>query len=176
MLSDFETISLDSLQDFGELIKEMQSLSCEEKSIGLEFEQNDTIYKLTGWTECPTSGVISCYFNRNTIIIKNDSLKNLSENWDKMVHISRLDEEIKSISLKDYNFQHDRDILKPALIHLYIEDKFSILKTKEVLKEITRQFKKINSEMGTGFFRYNILFEEFSMLDIPPPPPEAKIK
>ncbi|MEM9078877.1 MAG: hypothetical protein AAGC43_17685 [Bacteroidota bacterium] len=155
----------------------MQNLSCQEKSIGIEFRQNDTAYKLTGWTECPTSGVISDYFNRNIIIIKNDSLKNLSGDRDKMVHISHLDVEIKTIIAKDYLYQYNKEILKPALIYLYIEDKFSISKTREVLREIMEQFKKINSQMGVDFFRYDILFGEFSMLDIPPPPPpELKIK
>ncbi len=175
MQADFETISIDSLPNFGALIKKMQKLSCKGKSVGLVFTQNDTLYKLKGWSECPTDGIISCHFNRNIIMIKNDSLKNLSGDWDKMVHISQLDEEIQSISLKDYHFQYNNDILKPALIHLYIEDRFSISKTKEVLKEITRQFKKINSERGADFFRYNILFEGFSIFDIPPPPPPPEL-
>ncbi|WP_189361844.1 hypothetical protein [Algibacter mikhailovii] len=173
--SDFEIINLDSLKNFRELIKKMQKLSCEAKSIGLEFKQNDTIYKLTGWAACPSSNVTSCHFNRNTIYIKNDSLKNFSGNWDKMVHINHLDSEIKNITLKNHHFQYNKNILKPALIHLHIEDKFSISKTKEVLKEITRQFEKINAERP-DFFRYNILFEGFSWLDIPPPPPPPELK
>ena len=96
---------------------------------------------------------------------------NFGGDWDIMVPIKNLNEEIKKITAVDYNFRYNKNILKPALIHLYIEDKYPISKTKEVLREITLQFKKINSEMGTDYFRYTLLFEGFSIMDIPPPPP-----
>lgn len=175
MQANFALVSLDSLPNFGALLKKMEKLSCRGKSIGLEFTENDTLYKLMGWKDCPTDGVISCHFRRNIVMIKNDSLKNLSGDWDKMVHIGQLNEEIKNISLKEYHFQYNKEVLKPALIYLYIEDRFSISKTKEVLKEIICEFKKINSERGMGYFRYNVIFEGFSILDIPPPPPPPEL-
>ena len=168
---DFETVNLDSLQNFGKLLDNMERISCANKSTGITFTFHDTIYKLMGFTGCPTSNVISCHFNRNTLFVKNDSIKNLSGDWDEMVYIENLDKEIEKVSEVDYHFQFDKDVLKPALIHLYIENKYPISKTKAVLKEIVQQFEKINSEMGSDFFRYNINFERYSMVDIPPPPP-----
>ena len=173
---DFEVISLDAIQNFGKLNDEMAKLSCKNKFIGLQFQYQDTIYGLMGYSSCPTIDVSSCYFQRNIILIKNDSLINFGGDWDIKVPIKNLGGEIKKITAVDYNFQYNGNILKPALIHLYIEDKYPISKTKEVLREITRQFKKLNSEMGTDYFRYTILFEGYSMMDIPtPPPPPASI-
>lgn len=168
---DFEVISLDAIQNFGELYDKMARLSCENKGIGLQFQVQDTIYGLIGYSSCPTSNVTSCYFQRNIILIKNDSLVNFGGDWDIKVPIKNLGGEIKKITAMDYNFRYNRNILKPALIHLYIEDKYPISKTKEVLRELTCQFKKLNSQMGTDYFRYTVLFDGYSMMDIPPPPP-----
>ena len=174
--SDFEIINLDPLQNFNGLLDKMEELSCLNKIIGLKFTLNDSIYYLTGFTGCPTNGGTACYFNNNTLIIKNDSIKNLSGDWDKMVAIHNLGKEIKKITTIDYHFQFNKEILKPALIHLYIENKYPITKTKEVLHEIVQEFEKINLEMGNDYFQYSIIFERFSMLDIPPPPPPPEMQ
>lgn len=173
---DFEIINLDELQNFDELLDKMAELSCADKFIGLGFTNHDTIYKLTGFTKCPTSDVTSCYFRKNILRIKNDSLINLSGDWDKLVHIRNLEKEINQISVVEHHFLYNKGILKPALIHLYIESRYPISKTKEVLQEIVKQFKKINSEMGMDYFQYDINFKGYSMLDIPPPPPPTDME
>ncbi|WP_291865077.1 hypothetical protein [Maribacter sp.] len=170
---DFVNIKIDSFKNFGELVKKMQELSCAKKSIGLNFNQNDTIFKLTGWADCPNSGINSCYFNRNTMVIKNDSVKNYSGDFDKLKHIKNLGNEISKISTINYHFQYNKNILRPAIIHLYIENSYPIAKTKEVLKQVVKEFKKVNYENEKNFFRYNIIFESYNLLNIPPPPPNA---
>ena len=170
--SNFKTIAIDTLQNFGAVIKNMERLSCEGKYFGLSFTENDTIFNLTGYSGCPDVTSISCYFNVNRIYIKNDSLQGYFGAIDNMISIQHLGEELEQISNNELSFRWDRNVLKPAMIHLFIDDKFGIEKTKTVLKEITREFNKINSVHGAeNYFPYFIHFESYSWLDIPAPPP-----
>ncbi|NER09821.1 hypothetical protein [Muriicola jejuensis] len=169
--ADFEVVDLDPKKDYPDFLGEMFRLSCENKRAGIQFSLRDTIYNLTGFAECPNDGIISCRFNRNIFIIRNDSLKNLGFNENGKVHFRELNKEIQKIASSPYRFLYDREILGPALIHFYIEDQYPIELTKEILREIIVQFEEVNSEMGSDFFKYHILFEGYSMMDIPPPPP-----
>ncbi len=67
-------IDLDSVSNFAELRQKMGELTCKGKSSGLRFISNDTIYNLTGFADCPTSAEIGCYFRRNLLFVRNDSL------------------------------------------------------------------------------------------------------
>lgn len=175
---NFQVINLDSAQNFGELISKMSKLSCAGKIVGLKFSYKENVYNMMGNNLCPYDNTISCHFGINRITIKNDSLINYAQDWNNKVHIKNLNTELEKIIESKYAFQYGKDIPKPVLINLHIEDKFSIAKTKEVLSEIINQFNKINSRMGMGvnYFEYNILFEKYSILDIPPPPPPKLMK
>lgn len=169
---NFETIEIDSLQNFGAVIKNMEILTCAGKSFGLTFTENDTIYQLTGSSGCPDDTSIPCYFRVNELIIKNDSLKNYSGDWDKIIPIQNLSAELKKIVDNEFSFRWDTNVLKPTMISLYIDDKFPIEKTKAVLKTITQEFNNINAAHGDkNYLPYFILFENYSCLDIPAPPP-----
>ncbi|MGB5701000.1 hypothetical protein [Muriicola sp.] len=168
---EFALVELDSLQNYGQLLRKMQQLSCDNKFTGIQFTDMDTLYGITGFTECPNDGIISCYLNRNIIKIKNDSLMNFGGDQDKLVHINTLEKELQKIIATTFRLQFDKNFINPALIHLFIEDKYPITLTKEVLKEIITQFEKINSEMGADYFTYSILFDGISYMDIPPPTP-----
>ncbi|WP_157451746.1 lipoprotein [Cellulophaga lytica] len=164
-------IDLDSVSNFAELRQKMGKLTCEGKSSGLRFKSNDTIYHLTGFADCPTSGEIGCYFRRNLLFVRNDSLVIKYGKNKKTEPIEFLKTELNKIISKKYNFQYNENKLKPALIYFYVEDKYPIETTKRALKEIVRQFKEINSQNGSDYFKYNILFEGFDITNIPPPPP-----
>ena len=167
---NFEVINLDSISDFKELRNQMGKLTCEEKITGMKFTYNDKKYYLTGFAECPTFGGVACYFRRNTIIIKNDSIITGSYN-DKKISIEKLEHELNEIISKPINYQYNKEILKPALIYLYIDKEEDISITKKVLKEIIEQFQKVNSNQKTNFFEFNILFKSFDISNITPPPP-----
>ncbi len=168
-------VDLDSLTNFSELRKKMEQLTCEGKVSGLRFELNDTIYHITGFSNCPTSGEIGCYFRRNILSIRNDSLI-IGYGKDKdIMPISHLKTELNNIMAKTYNFQYNENKVKPALIYLYVEDKYPISTTKRVLKEIAEKFSIINSKNNPEYFKYNILFEGFDITNIPPPPPPPKL-
>ena len=160
-------IDLDSIENFSALRKEMGKIACTHKTTGLKFNFMKTNYHITGFAECPMS-VSGCYFFRNVLIIKNDSI--IIDKGNRKP-IENLKNEIDSIISKPFNFQHDKDIIKPALIYLYIDDKYPISMTKKVLKEIAEQFKNINSANNPDFFQYNILFESMDFFISPPPPP-----
>ena len=164
-------VDLDSVTNFSELRKKMGELTCEGKISGLSFELYETRYHITGFSDCPTSGEIGCYFRRNFLSIRNDSLI-IGYGKDKEKKpISYLKTELNNIMAKPYNFQYNENKVKPALIHFYVEDKYPISTTKTVLKEIAEQFSTINSKNNSDFFKYNILFEGFDITSIPPPPP-----
>ena len=164
-------VDLDSVTNFSELRKKMVKLTCEGKVSGLKFELNETRYHITGFSDCPTSGEIGCYFRRNLISITNDSLI-IGYGKDKIKKpINYLKTELNNIMSKSYNFRSNENKVKPALIHFYVEDKYPISTTKAVLKEIAEQFLVINSKNESDFFKYNILFEGYDITSIPPPPP-----
>ena len=164
-------VDLDSVKNFSELRKKMGELTCEGKVSGLRFELNDTRYHVTGFSDCPTSGAIGCYFRRNLLTIRNDSL--LLGYGKEKEPISYLKTELNNIMAKPHNFQSNENKVKPALIYFYVEDKYPISKTKTVLKEIAEQFSALNSKNDSEFFKYNILFEGYEISNIPhlPPPP-----
>ncbi|SHG69152.1 hypothetical protein [Flagellimonas flava] len=168
MEEGFEVLNLDTYNNYGDLLDAMETLSCEEKGIGLKFEHEGISYHTTGFAECPTSWVIDCYFNRNMVMVKNDSLRHFT----KKRHISELQNEIMEFNdYSGYQGLRGNRRLKPSLLFLYVEDKYPIAKTKEVLKEIVTQFEGINKELGHQKYRYHLQFERFSNFDIPPPPP-----
>lgn len=166
-------IDLDSVSNFSELRKKMGELTCEGKVSGLRFGLNDTIYHLTGFADCPTSGKIRCYFRRNLLFIINDSLVLEFGKNKKKEPIEYLKKELNEIMSKEYAFQYKENKLKPALIHFYVEDKYPISTTKRVLKKIFKQFERINSKNSPDYFKYHILFKEndITRIKIPPPPP-----
>lgn len=170
-------INLDSVTNFSELITRMEELTCKQEVSGLKFELNDTIYHLTGYADCPTSNSVGCYLRRNVLYIKNDSLVINSGESKEQKQIKYLKTELNKIMAKTYTYQYNENKLKPALISLYVEDKYPILTTKKVLKEITKQFAKINFKNNPDFFKYHILFKTYDATDIlelpiPMPPPQ----
>ncbi|MEG9329203.1 hypothetical protein V6B16_14765 [Salinimicrobium catena] len=168
--SNFEVIDIDSVQNYSELISEMEKLTCQNKISGLKFTFQEKEYFLTGLTGCPNKNETACYFARNLIIVKNDSIITDLFNNTK-VSLENLHQELNEIASEPINFQFDNENIKPALIHLYIEKGKNISTTKKVLKEIVVQFEKFNSNSIPGFFKYNILFDRFDRTKIPPPPP-----
>lgn len=173
---DFEIINLENISNFSTLIDRMQTLSCEDKYTGITYQFNDTIYHQYGYVECPTSGIISCFFNRNTIHIKNDSLKNYRASLDSFHPINSLAHQLNTMKHVDYYDSVGEPVLKQILIYLSIEDHYPISKTKEVLAEIEKQFTKANKEKSDNYYRYMIFFEKVSFPDIQPPPPPPVFK
>ena len=164
-------IDLDSVKNFSELRKKMGELTCEGKVSGLRFELNDTRYYITGFSDCPTSGEIGCYFRKNYLTIRNDSLILGYGKEKEKKPINYLKTELNNIIAKPHNFKYNKNKVKPALIHFYVEDKYPISTTKTVLKEIAEQFSVLNTKNDSDFFTFNILFEGYDISSIPPPPP-----
>ena len=160
-------IDLDSIENYSELRMEMGRITCNEKVSGLKINTKTKVHYITGFASCPTSGVVSCYFRRNLIMIKNDSIIN----HRSINPIENLKIELDSIMSKSYNFQYNKEILKPALIYLYMDDDVSVSAIKRVLGEIAEQFQKIRINKGPDYFKYHILFEDMNFLEVKPPPP-----
>ena len=169
--NEIEIVDLDSFKNFSELRNKMAKLTCVGKVSGLRFMFNKKRYHITGFSNCPSSGEIGCYFRRNYLSIRNDSLI-LGYGKDKKEKpINYLNTELQNIMAKPHNFRSNENKIKPALFHFYVEDKYPISTTKRVLKEIAEQFSAINSKYGSEYFKYSIHFESFDITNIPPPPP-----
>ncbi|WP_299155942.1 hypothetical protein [uncultured Christiangramia sp.] len=171
---NFRIINIDSCQNFQELTSKMGEFTCNGIMAGLSFTIDDKEYFLTGSSECPTSNIVVCYFSRNIIMIKNDSIVTDLFNQEK-IPIEDLKIELNNIISKPYNFKYNEQVLKPALVHLYIDKNQNINKTKKVLKEIVHNFEKIYSNQKNNFFEYNVLFEHFDITNLPPPPPPPSL-
>lgn len=165
-------IDLDSIENFSELRKKMGKITCARKASGIKFNFKKTNYHITGFAECPTS-VGGCYFRKNILMIKNDSI---IIDFKNRRPIENLKSEIDSIISRPYSFQNNKNILEPALIYLYIDDKYPISKTKKVLKEIADQFENINSTIKPDYFQYDILFKSKYFFIVPPPPPPPQVE
>jgi len=170
----FEIISIDSIDNFAELRKEMGELTCEGKISGLKFDYEGRDYHLTGISRCPKSGETGCYFRKNVFNIRNDSLVFGLGDKQYSKPIEYLKSELETIVATPYKYKSNEDKLKTALIHLYIKKEQPITTTKKVLKEIVEQFAKLNTVDNPEYFEYIILFESFDISSIPPPPPPKK--
>ena len=164
-------IDLDSIKDYSQLRKEMGKITCNNKVSGLKVNTKTKVYFLTGFASCPTSGLISCYFGRNHIMIKNDSIIYSLSKMDESIPIENLKIELDSIKSKPYYFQYDKEVLKPALISLSMDNETPISTIKVVLGEIAEQFETIKNEKGPEYFQFHILFENMDFFSIKPPPP-----
>ena len=165
----FGIVDLDSVMNFSELIDKMAALTCEGKVSGLKFELDETRYYITGFSDCPNPGETACYFRRNHLTIRNDSL--ILEYGKNKKPIRYLKTELSNIMENPNNFKYNENKVNPALIHFYVEDTYPISTTKTVLKEIAEQFSAINTTHNSDFFPYKILFVGYDISRIPPPPP-----
>ena len=163
-------IDLDSIANYGQLISEMERITCDDKVSGLRINSKTTDYFITGFASCPTSGLVSCYFRVINIGILNDSIMDSWSKSDETIPIENLKIELDSLMSNSYNLQYGGQILKPAIIWLHMDDEVSISKTKKVLVEIAEQFQRIRNDKGPEYFQYQILFENTDFFPIKPPP------
>ncbi|WP_434020067.1 hypothetical protein [Lutimonas sp.] len=150
---------------------EIERISCDKKVSGLKINTKTKVHYITGFTSCPTSGEINCYFRRINIRVKNDSIFNSWSNMNESIPIENLKIELDTLMSKPYNLQYKKEILKPALISLYMDDDISVSTIKKVLCEIAEQFQRIRISKGSEYFKFNILFYEMYSFEVKPPPP-----
>lgn len=170
---DYRAIDLDLLNSYTQLMDRAEDTACENEQPTLSFSLRDTIYNIPAFIDCPDDRIISCHFNRNILIVKNDSLINLVRTRNEFSSIENLNEELRFIISKPFNYSSRYSKMKPVLIHLYVEDQYPIITTKKVLSGIAKGFDEINRSYNTDYIKYHILLErtDLSNIPIPPPPP-----
>lgn len=101
--------------------------------------------------------------------INSDSLR---YDYDVLLPVERFGDALSNLMLNPHKYKFQSTSLKNAVIWFYIEEKFPIEFTKELLVRITGEFEKINKE-DKDKFPYNISFEprEYRIPPPPPPPP-----
>lgn len=169
--SDFDIIDLDSITNYSELLKKMNLLNCEDKIAGIQFKWENTQYHLIGISGCPALGEIACYFNRNHLYIKNDSIYSGFGIERTQQPIEDLHLVLESIMETPYKYRYDSHKLNQALISFHVTDDQPVTTISRTLKEIVSEFYRINSTKGADFFEYDVLFEDHDVSLLPPPPP-----
>lgn len=169
-LENFEVLHIDDFKNFTDLTQAIEDLACADKRVGLEFTDNDTIYKQTAWTYCSEDNMVVCSRGVRKLSIKNDSLLNLAGDWKKK-SIRHLAQEVSIINELNHAYENNKYSSIPTIVYLNIDDEFPIAKTKEVLKEITKTFYAVRKENEMQSKGFTLVFSPFDWLGIPPPPP-----
>ncbi len=160
---EFEFINLDSISNFSNLITEISNLNCKDKIAGLTFSFDNHQYNLIGYAECKSTGKTSCPITSSLIFVKNDSIiTDLMTN--QRIHISQLENILSKIESSDYKYTITNNNQIPIRINLDIDDKYSILSVKKILKEIITKFDQLDSDYISESLSYNILFGKYQII------------
>lgn len=173
---DFETelaeVYLDSVENYAQLYKQLEKNACEGNTSVIKFLHQGQQYNIIGYAECPEDAMIVCFFRVNQMYINSDSLR---YDYDVLLPVDRFGDALSDLMLNPHNYKFQSTSLKNAVIWFYVEEKYSIEFTKELLVKITGEFEKINKE-DKNKFPYNISFErrEYKIPPPPPPPPPSE--
>lgn len=160
---EFEFINLDSISNFSDLITEISNLNCNDKIAGLTFSFDNHQYNLIGYSECKSTGKTSCPITSSLIYVKNDSIiTDLMTN--QRIHISQLETILSKIESNNYKYIITNNNQIPIRINLDIDDKYSILSIKKILKEIITKFDQLDSDYISESLSYNILFGKYQII------------
>lgn len=157
----------DSVENYAQLYKQMEKNACEGKTSVIKFLHQGQNYNIIGYTECPEKAMISCFFRVNQMYINSDSLR---YDYDVILPVARFGDAVSDLMVNPHNYKFQSTSLKDAVIWFYVDGKYSIQFTKDLLVRITDEFEKVNNG-NKGKFPYYINFEPREYRRPPPPPP-----
>ncbi|WP_191859821.1 hypothetical protein [Hanstruepera ponticola] len=162
-------IELESIKNYGELIKIADRIACNGKLPVLKFNSNKTDFNFLVFKMCSESNIIADYSQRNVIFIENntviindliekplDSLKEILKN-----HI--LNPEKQS----DYSQNIDK-----AIIFYYQDSLFGKEEIKKQFIKLATEFNELNKRNGDSLsLKIKLNDYPYMRIDMPIPPP-----
>ena len=165
-------IDLDSIENYGELIKIADGIACNGKIPVLRFNSNKTDFNLLVFKMCSESNIIADYSGKNVISIENNTVI-INDQIEKPI------DSLKSI-LRNHILNPEKQSdysqnIEKALIFYYQDNLFEKEEIKKQLVKIATEFNELNRENG-GSLPLKIKLTDYPYIridmPIPPPPPE----
>ncbi|MDH7913868.1 hypothetical protein [Winogradskyella sp. SYSU M77433] len=166
MDSSLTEIYLDSIKNYGELIKIADKIACYGKAPLLKFSTDSTEFNLIVYKECISKMDIVDYHGSNVISIQKDSIiinNEIEVSFDSLQPILR-----NHILNPERKFDFSKSIDK-ALIFYYQDSSVSSKKIKDQLIKITTDFNELNRKNGDSL-PLKIKLSEYSYIKILNPP------
>jgi len=166
MNSSLAEIYLDSIKNYGELIKITEQIACSGKVPLLKFSTDSTEINLIVYKECTDKMHIVDYHGNNVISIQNDSIiinDQIELTFDSLRPILR-----NHILNPNRDLKYSKSIDK-ALIFYYQDSLVSTKKIKEQLIGITTDFNELNKKNGDSL-PLKIKLSEYPYIRILNPP------
>jgi len=164
--SSLTAIYLDSIKNYGELIKITEQIACAGKAPLLKFSTDSTEFNLIVYKECTNKMDIVDYHGSNVISIQKDSIiinDKIEMTFDSLQPILR-----NHILNPNREFNYSKSFDK-ALIFYYQDSLVSTKKIKEQLIKITTDFNKLNRKNGDSL-PLKIKLSEYPYIRILNPP------
>ena len=166
MDSSLTEIYLDSIKNYGELIKIADKIACDGKTPLLKFSSDSTEFNLIVFKECVSKMDIVDYHGSNVISIQKDSIiinDKMEMSFDSLRPILR-----NHILNPNREFNYSKSIDK-ALIFYYQDSLVSSKKIKDQLIKITTDFNELNRKNGDSL-PLKIKLSEYPYIRILNPP------
>jgi len=164
--SNLTRVFLDSIKNYGELIKIADQIACDGKTPLLKFSSDSTEFNLIVYKECASKMDIVDYHGSNVISIQKDSIiinDQMEVSFDSLQTVLR-----NHILNPNQEFNYSKNIEK-ALIFYYQDSLFPSKKIQDQLIKIAMDFNKLNKK-NSDSLPLKIKLSEYPYIRILIPP------
>ncbi len=171
--STLTKIYLDSIKDYGELIKIADRIACNGKLPVLKFSSDKNDFNLLVFKMCSESNIIADYSGKNVISIENNTViinDQIEKPFDSLKTVLR-NHILNPQKQSDYSQNIDK-----ALIFYYQDSLFGKEEIKKQLIKITTEFNELNRKNGDSLpLKIKLSDYPYIRIEMPiPPPPNEK--
>jgi len=163
-------VKLDSLKNFGELLKLSDKIVCENKIPLIYFRNEKAEFKMLIGKECLIALNVADYKERNVIFIQGDSIiinDKMTKPFDSIKSIM-----VKHILNKNKDLDYSTSIEK-AIIFYHQDSLFKSIDIKKQLLKIANEFNQIKISNGDTIpLKIKLRDYEYIYMEIPPFPEE----
>ncbi len=165
-------IYLDSIKNYGELIKLADRIACNGKTPVLKFNYKKTNFNFLVFKMCSQSNVIADYSGKNVISIENNTVI-INDQIEKPI------DSLKSI-LRNHILNPEKQAdysqnIEKALIFYYQDSTFGKEEIKKQFIKIATEFNELNQKNGDSLpLKIKLSDYAYIRIDMPIPPPIEK--
>ncbi|MCK8524209.1 hypothetical protein M0D21_21705 [Aquimarina sp. D1M17] len=157
---------LDSLENFGSLIQNLDRITCENQKPVIGFNINNSRYRISPCHSCPDNRIIFCSKQRNELYIKKDSVR--VDNFTAFP-IDSLKQILRKHILNEKNESKYSESPKKAFVSISTNSNESINTIKNILLEIGEEFVEIKKDYKDSLY-LSVQFKTNFAFDLSPPP------